>query len=81
MARSLFVIFLAAILLLFVLLFITMVENNNLIKKSQSQQVLIDSLQSECFIMDITIGRYEFIIEQFKEQHPQVVKKIYDEIE
>jgi hypothetical protein len=81
MARSLFVIFSLAILLLFALLFASIVENDNLTKQTQSQTILLDSLQSECAIKDITIGRDEFIIEQLKEKYPTEIKKIDDETE
>lgn len=81
MARSIFVMFSLAIILLFALLFASIVENDNLTKQVQSQTIILDSLQSECAIKDITIGRDEFIIEQLKEKYPTEIKKIDDETE
>lgn len=81
MARSIFVAFSLAIILLFALLFASIVENDNLSQKVQSQEVIIDSLQSECTIKDITIGRDEFILEQIKEKHPADIQKLYNETE
>lgn len=81
MARSIFVMFSLAIILLFALLFASIIENDNLTEKIQGQTIIIDSLQTECTIKDITIGRDEFILEQLKEQHPNDIKKLYNETE
>jgi hypothetical protein len=81
MTRTVFVLFLVSILLLFVLLVTSMIDNNSLVDKVQSQTILIDSLQTECTIKDITIGRDEFILEQLEEKHPQDIKKLYNETE
>ena len=81
MARSVFVLFSVAIIILFALLLASAVETEKLVKKVEQNTFLIDSLQSECTIKDITIGRSEYIIDQLNELHPSDVKKIESETE
>jgi hypothetical protein len=81
MTRTVFVLFSVFIILMAVLVTTANIENSRLSKKIKDDSALIDSLQSECNIKDITIGRNEFIIDELTEKHPKEVKKLYNETE
>jgi hypothetical protein len=81
MARTVFVLFSVFIILMGALLITSNSHNIKLEKQIKENYFLIDSLQSECSIKDLTIGRDEFIIQQLKEKYPTEIKKIDDETE
>ncbi len=81
MARTVFVLFSVFIILMGALLITSNSQNIKLEKQIKENSFLIDSLQSECSIKDLTIGRDEFIIQQLKEKYPTEIKKIDDETE
>jgi hypothetical protein len=81
MARSVFILFSVAIILMIVLVVSSNVQNQKLSKQAFDNAYLIDSLQTELSVKDITIGRDELIIEQLREKYPTEVQKLYDETE
>lgn len=81
MTRTVFILFSVFIILMAVLVTTTNIENSRMSKKINDDALLIDSLQSECNIKELTIGRCEFIIDELQVKHPKEVEKLYNETE
>ena len=81
MARGIFIIFIILVISLGVLDIIAITQNRGLIKQADRQRELIDSLQSECFVKDLTSGRFDYIITQLKTMYPKQVDSVINETE
>lgn len=81
MARSVFLLLSICIICLFSLLIASAYENKGLVEKIERNSIIIDSLNDECTIKDLSLDKYEFIIEDLKSKHPKKVNKIYNEAE
>jgi hypothetical protein len=56
-------------------------ENAKLRLDTKAKQYVIDSLNSEMFVKDINLGRYEVMWGRVTELHPNSVEQIEHEVE
>ncbi len=76
MARSLFIAFIATILVLSFLLVNFKTKVNTLTKQVKEQSTEIDSLTNEVQSLDMTAGRLQFIVDQVQDLHNKKIDEI-----